>query len=108
MATLRLPEVDGADAAAAGVFSDVGGGKVAALNLLETKQREGIRDRFLTDLVHEQRTTQTFSLDSLGQREVEEEHSRQLICHRRRNRKRKVRAVGSDLVTVQLILHENL
>lgn len=54
MATLWLPEVDSADAATAKVFSDEHCGKVAPLNLLKTKHREGIRstDRFLTDLVY--------------------------------------------------------
>lgn len=40
MTTLWLPEVDGADAAAAGVFIDEHGGKVALLYLLKQDTEE--------------------------------------------------------------------
>lgn len=54
MTTLGLPEVDGADAATAGVFSQEHVGKIALLNLLKTRQRtrNQAHEEFLTHLVH--------------------------------------------------------
>lgn len=80
-ATRRLPQVDGADAATAGVSRDKDRWEVALLHRLRTKQalrRTARQDRVVN------RRTLTFSLEPEGQRLAEAEQRPQLIYHRRK------------------------